>query len=1489
MRRTALLSIAVAVLLAAPVAAQGPPEEVPWNAAQSLEEYRSWSLEHKIEIYRQVVAHAYFTQWNGRRLAHVDARDPSRGGYDELLTFLPLSPQDMLKIDMLLRHYEVAIPRVTHELHQRWLSIHFGAGAGPGQSDATAGDDHIVTDTPIAWNKATVATNRNSAYLYSTTPDDYDGEIQVAVNPFNASQIVSMSNTWGDAGDPSTCSLGTQAIFFSSDGGDSWGYTCAPRGSMYEGLSCSGEEFGSDPALAWDDQGNVFGEYMSLCLNSSGTAVSGYAMVVAKSTDGGATWSPHGVLKNSYSSGSVEDKNFYIIDTHPTSPYFRRHYSCWDRANDELIRYSTDGGVTWNETNLPDPSGGLDLGCEMAVEDDGTLHVIFDNLTCGIFTCSDEDMYYTRSPDGGISWSSLVHVRDITDPISFGANAAYGPQDERGLNPFGAIDVDNSGGICDGYLYVTFTDDADADGVGTADIWVTRSPDGGATWEPAIRVNDTPDPDTSIQFHPFLVVDQSSGAIVVTWHDARNDPDNRAVDFYVAQSTDCGQTWTNVQASQNSDEFNNSDISYTNLNSSDNGNSNPNQYGEYMGLDVLDGVAYVAWTDSRHFFPGSDTEPQKENVGFTTVVFCQAEVPENVNASVLGDNAIRLSWDLATGATEYRVYRSTTSAGGYTQLATVAAPTTSYVDNSVEGGLTYYYVVSSYNQSEVCETAYSPPASATATGLCDLAPSFAGLSSAASNGRCAIDLSWAPADSICGGSVDYSVYRSTSIGFTPSLATRIAAGISGTSYTDGSGVSSDTTYAYIVRATDLSNGQEDSNTVELYARPTAPTVVDGTWFAGAEPGDPVMYTNGSWTISSARFSTPSRSYHSGYSDNLCAYLKTPAVTLTAGQSSELSYRTAWDIENRFDGGVVEISTDGGATWKKVTPSPGYPGSFRDASNACGYPRNEPAYTGTNKFTFKSYTVSLAAYDGQDVMVRWNLSTDGAITEEGWYIDDITITHAQVPGSCDATPSDVPYLTARSTSGHVKLEWVNPSVNYDQTRICRDTTSYPTDPTACTAVYDSGAYGAGNYGTYTDDTVSDGTTYYYTAWVDNGSGLYSGGVNAWARPFDSSGKVKWSYSSAASSLAPPGVFPGAIGAGGVWAVSNDRLLHGTNPTADGGDWLRTAPFSWVPMAMNAPAQARPPIVPTTAVPGASKVIFLGSEDGHVYAVDAQGGEEPLWQSPKLGSILFASPSGIFTRFGGSWDLLFIGTRDATADNIMYALNPADGTVEDQFDNGGGANGIGIISSGATVDYDNNRIYFASRARAGGSQDTLWCLSFSGAGFTKEWSMNLGDIDGAPVLYQGRLYVGNNDGTVYAVDPINPIDNEPIWSYDASGDGAVKGFVTPEDISTFPRRLYFSTTDNVWSITDNGDHASAGWESAVDGASVPLAPFGENVLYVGSSDGRLHQLNAATGGDSTSVVLGDGRATVGSPTRDYVNNMAYVGSESGAVYGVELPLQ
>ena len=488
--------------------------------------------------------------------------------------------------------------------------------------------------------------------------------------------------------------------------------------------------------------------------------------------------------------------------------------------------------------------------------------------------------------------------------------------------------------------------------------------------------------------------------------------------------------------------------------------------------------------------------------------------------------------------------------------------------------------------------------------------------------------------------------------------------------------------------------------------------------------------------------------------------------------------------------------------------------------------------------------------------------------------------------CSAPPNQIQDLTATSTSGQVVLEWLDPS-SYPAggvTRLCRDTGTYPTDPTTCTiaGTVTDVAGSADGYGSLTDSaSLANGTRYFYSAWVLDSGGTASAKKSVSALPFDTTGSAKWSYHSSASSLAPPGLYPGAVGTGAIYAVANDNTLHAMDPSNAGGHWPRTAPFNWRPMPMNGPAAQRPPVVPTT-VDTSDLVVFLGSEDGHAYAVDAHSGAT-LWQSSQLATMITASVAGRFSTFGGIYDLLFVGSRDAGAANALFGLNPATGATLWTFDNGGTA--IGIISSGVTVDYANDLLYFTSREHTTGSTSTLWCLSFTNGGASVEWERALGDIDGAPVLFGGRVYVGTNSGEVHALDAAT---GASLWpSPFSTGDGPIKGFVTPGSTG-LPRRLVFATTNDVWALTDGGSSVALEWnQGGVSGPSIPLVLEGTGI-YVGSIDGNLHQLDETTGAVGSSLVLGDGSAAIGSPSYDFINAMLSVGSENGALYAVTLPL-
>jgi hypothetical protein len=191
----------------------------------------------------------------------------------------------------------------------------------------------------------------------------------------------------------------------------------------------------------------------------------------------------------------------------------------------------------------------------------------------------------------------------------------------------------------------------------------------------------------------------------------------------------------------------------------------------------------------------------------------------------------------------------------------------------------------------------------------------------------------------CGGPASYSVYRSDQSDFVPDLAQRIATDVDALAFADDV-VAGGAPQYYVVRASDAANGSEEGNLVRLSATPTGPNH-DGTFASGAEPGDPVFDAEGvgsptslapgqiehaGWHMSTARKHDGVQSFWSTAANNLCVTLVTPPLDLSAGTSPQLSFWTAWDIEQGWDGGVVDISTDAGTSWTRLTPAAGYPGT-----------------------------------------------------------------------------------------------------------------------------------------------------------------------------------------------------------------------------------------------------------------------------------------------------------------------------------------------------------------------------------------------------------------------------------------------------------------------------------------------------------------------------------------------------------------------------------
>ncbi|MCI0576256.1 MAG: immune inhibitor A [Chloroflexi bacterium] len=118
-------------------------------------------------------------------------------------------------------------------------------------------------------------------------------------------------------------------------------------------------------------------------------------------------------------------------------------------------------------------------------------------------------------------------------------------------------------------------------------------------------------------------------------------------------------------------------------------------------------------------------------------------------------------------------------------------------------------------------------------------------------------------------------------------------------------------------------------------------------------------------------------------DNLDAQL-TAAFDLRGVNRATLEFWAWYDLEEDFDFAYVSVSTNRGVTWRLLTPDHASPGAYG------------PAFSGDsqeqfgNKDGWVREVISLNSYIGQEILVRFEVLTDGGITGRGFALDDITI-------------------------------------------------------------------------------------------------------------------------------------------------------------------------------------------------------------------------------------------------------------------------------------------------------------------------------------------------------------------------------------------------------------------------------------------------------------------------------------------------------------------
>ena len=109
-----------------------------------------------------------------------------------------------------------------------------------------------------------------------------------------------------------------------------------------------------------------------------------------------------------------------------------------------------------------------------------------------------------------------------------------------------------------------------------------------------------------------------------------------------------------------------------------------------------------------------------------------------------------------------------------------------------------------------------------------------------------------------------------------------------------------------------------------------------------------------------------------------------------GDEAELRFWHDYDTEADWDGGVVEIVT-GQLPWADLGPlmiQNGYNGTINTNPDSAISGRD--AFTGDSG-GYQETVVDLSAYAGHAVRIRFRMASDGLVSGNGWYVDDVTLS------------------------------------------------------------------------------------------------------------------------------------------------------------------------------------------------------------------------------------------------------------------------------------------------------------------------------------------------------------------------------------------------------------------------------------------------------------------------------------------------------------------
>jgi hypothetical protein len=461
-------------------------------------------------------------------------------------------------------------PFVLKEVYE-WMVTH--QELKPGQADAEmepgmefdgSDDGDAVMSMSRHFFAQTLAAIAGTNVRTSGSQTAARSESDIRINFWNSSKIIAASNN--------ISSSGTQGVYYSSDGGTTWGQTSLPL--------ASGDAFHSDPTVEWTSDGTAWSSTMGINSAQTSLKVQSY-----KSTNSGVTWTFDGTISGSQTN---TDKEMIWADHSGSSPYANQLYAIWHNGNPAYMNHRTSSGWGTPIQVSDSQATGTCIGADVKTNSAGDVFGFYpDTGSRGIFV--------VKSTNGGASFATPVKVVTTYDSYDIGvpamasrrmllyvSGAAYRNGSTNNVYALWA-DLSGDSGCTTG----SNEPGTNASSTCKTRIWFSRSTDGGATWSARVKLNNQSG--LNDQFNPFLAVDETNGTVGAIYYDTVNDSTRKKTDVYYQMSSDGGATW---QAAVK--------VTTAMTDETSSGADSGNQYGDYNSLSGYANNFFPSWTDRRN-------------------------------------------------------------------------------------------------------------------------------------------------------------------------------------------------------------------------------------------------------------------------------------------------------------------------------------------------------------------------------------------------------------------------------------------------------------------------------------------------------------------------------------------------------------------------------------------------------------------------------------------------------------------------------------------------------------------------------------------------------------------------------------------------------------------------------------------------------------------------------------------------------------------------